>query len=172
MASDHQPPSLEVNSQSGEYFLRLPAPLEHIIITPPRASDAPAIHTILNDPRVYLMLASIPHPYTRDQADEWAAKMKDEADSFIREFAAISSGEPDRKFVSGCPFKMIREVRDDGEDVYLGEIDFVRCGYLGYEESEKVRLTAENEAKPVGDPSIVWQIGCKHSILRDIYQCR
>jgi hypothetical protein len=40
---------LKVSSNTGEPFLQLPSPHEHIIITPLRLTDKPAIMNILND---------------------------------------------------------------------------------------------------------------------------
>lgn len=48
---------LQVNPKTGEPFLRLPGLLEHIIITPIRETDKPAIIRHLNDQRVIRWLS-------------------------------------------------------------------------------------------------------------------
>jgi len=47
---------LQVNPRTGEPFLQLPSPHEHIIITPLRLTDKPAIIDILNDKAVHRWL--------------------------------------------------------------------------------------------------------------------
>lgn len=50
MANPFHP--LEVNSHTGEPFVRLPNPLENIIITPMRDSDKPKMIEYMNDWRI------------------------------------------------------------------------------------------------------------------------
>ena len=54
---------LEINSTTGEPFLRL-RKHKSIIITPPRPDDAPSIVSILNDFSVSDCLSGPPFPYT------------------------------------------------------------------------------------------------------------
>ena len=54
---------LEWDATRNEPFLRLPAPLSHIIITPPRESDAAEKVPHLNDPKVYNGLSNPPWPH-------------------------------------------------------------------------------------------------------------
>lgn len=62
-----------------------------------------------------------------------------------------------------CPVSCIREVQPDGSDVYIGDCRMHRCQFdnLAVEgrEDERRRKIEENDAKLLGDPSIVWSIG-------------
>jgi hypothetical protein len=67
--------------------------------------------------------------------------------------------------VSGCPVRSIREVQPDGSDVYLGDVEirrhiFEEIGDL----DRRARLVEINNAKEVGDPTIVWSIGGQLSL--------
>lgn len=77
-----------------------------------------------------------------------------------------SKTEPDLTVVGGCPVRYIREVREDGSDVFIGDVGMMRCmhgelmgpdGVLDW--SNKAKLEEENNAIPAGDPRIIWSIG-------------
>jgi len=146
--------TLQVNPTTGEVFLRLPAPHENIIITPPRDSDAADIISILNDPRVYNFLIGTPLPYHHHHAVEWLGRMKNKSDKVLEE---LREG---KTVVDGCPVQHIREVQPDGTELYLGDLSVSRNVWLEVEDRGlRARMTKENWEKPVGDPSIVWTIG-------------
>jgi hypothetical protein len=44
---------LELNTDTGELYLRLPAPFSNIILIPPRLSDAAPSIAILHDPKIH-----------------------------------------------------------------------------------------------------------------------
>jgi hypothetical protein len=122
--------ALRANPTTGEVFLRLPAPHENIIITPPRESDAADLVLILNDPRVYKFLVGPPIPYRLHHA------------------------------VGGCPVQHIREVRFDGTELLLGDVSVARNGWTDVtDEDLREKMTKENLEKPDGDHSIVRTIG-------------
>lgn len=152
---------LEVNKRTGEPFLRLPSPHENIIITPRRLEDVPSIVSALNDPRVYRTLEGPPFPYTEEDAISWLAKTKGIADEIYQELQeAANAGLQDLKLVEGCPVRTLREVQEDGTDLFLGDIGCDRCGYPDVvDEEEKARLVAANNQLPLGDSDIVWCIG-------------
>jgi len=68
--------------------------------------------------------------------------------------------------VGGLPVSMIRHVGGDGTETLIGNIHIRRCsgeilenvpgGWDAKEENEKI-----NNALEVGDPGIVWSVGCK-----------
>jgi hypothetical protein len=91
--------ALRANPTTGEVFLRLPAPHENIIITPPRESDAADLVLILNDTRVYKFLVGPPIPYRLHHT------------------------------VGECPVQHIREVRFDGTELLLGDVSVARNGW-------------------------------------------
>lgn len=152
--------TLQVNPTTGEVFLRLPAPHENVIITPPRSSDAVDTLAILNDPRVYKLLVGPPFPYEHHHAVEWVEKVKRRSDQILED---LREG---KAVVNGCPVQHIREVQPDGTELFLGDVSVSRNGWVEIEDEDlRTRMTKENMEKPVGDPDIVWTIGggFKHS---------
>lgn len=67
------------------------------------------------------------------------------------------------KVVDHCPVGTIREVLPSGEEVFIGDCSFERCGFDEFTgEGHAAELAAEleqNSAKPTGDPTIVWCVG-------------
>ncbi|OCH96417.1 hypothetical protein OBBRIDRAFT_718357 [Obba rivulosa] len=152
---------LLINERTGEPYLRLPSPLDNIIITPPRLSDAPALVGILNDPAVCKWLESPPYPYLPEHADWWLNNVKTSSNEIIMELEDAEKSDPDGplRTVGGCPVFYLREVREDGTDTFIGSADFRRCCFQGEEPETRERLQKENAEKAVGDPSIVWCFG-------------
>lgn len=147
---------LELDSSTGEPFLRLPAPHDNIIITPPRLEDGPETVQILNDPKVYKYLSGPPFPYLQENADEWQALIKSQSDPLIEDISSKEVGA----IVSGCPVRAIREVRADGSELYIGDVSVTRHGWLELDdEKERTALREENLARDVGDPNILWAFG-------------
>jgi len=108
----------------------------------------------MNDHRVYQNMSGPPFPYLREHADAWTGRAHAESQ---RLFEAIERGD---KYIDGCPVRAIREVHEDGSDTLIGDIGVYREApdVPWLEESEK-----DNDLKPVGDPTIVWLVGCKSS---------
>jgi hypothetical protein len=65
---------LKVNTATGEVYLQLPAPLSHIIITPPRKEDVDTYLVHLNDPLVWEGLSSVHVPYLREHGETFFGK--------------------------------------------------------------------------------------------------
>ncbi|OBZ68613.1 hypothetical protein A0H81_11663 [Grifola frondosa] len=131
---------LQLNPDTGEPFLRLPSPRENIIITPPRMSDALSIVSILNDPPVCRWLDSPP-----------------DTDAILQELELASKEDPEGppRLMNACPVRMIREVKDDGSEVYLGELTLDRCGYPDVRDwQERERLCRENAEKRPETPGL------------------
>ena len=75
-----------------------------------------------------------------------------------------------------CPVNAIREV-GNGEDVYLGDVSLRICTDVrllaavaenGAEDEETYRLAETNASRVVGDPEIIWTIGCTSMIPRSV----
>lgn len=131
-----QKPQYEVNPLTGESFLRLLPPHDiNFILTPPRKSDKFSMIAALNDPRVYQWLLGPPYPYLPEHADEWIEHTSRQAD------------------------KIIREVKDDGTDVFLGDVSIGRNDYEYKSFAERETLVQERTEKRPGDPGICWCFG-------------
>ena len=160
-------PQLEYDAYTGEPFLRLPHPYDHIIITPPRLSDASELKALLNDPKVYLTLHGPPFPYLEEHAVGWLKLVTQQADRALHEFLEREEfGKDDSVFgglVRSCPVRYIRELHEDGTDVLLGDIDVHRCQYPDVEDiDQRERLSRENAVRELGDPELAWCIGCEY----------
>jgi RimJ/RimL family protein N-acetyltransferase len=156
--------TLQVNPATGEVFLRLPAPHEDIIITPPRESDTDALVLILNDPRIYKFLLAPPFPYHPHHAEEWLRVTKNKSDKILEHLREGGT------VVDGCPVQYIREIQPDGTDLLLGDVSASRNEWLEVEDQGlRTKMAKENLEKPVGDRSIVWTIGGVLKAQSNIY---
>ncbi|KAJ6577058.1 acyl-CoA N-acyltransferase [Mycena vulgaris] len=146
---------LEVNPQTGEPFLRL-ASHKNIILTPPRLSDAPFLVELLNDERVYHWLVSPPYPYLPEYAEWWLNEIKSASDKLLAELEAVRYDET-LKIVDDCPVRHIREVREDGTDIFLGDIAFNLAKYPW----ELEGTGKDSQERPRRDPSDpdIWTVG-------------
>jgi RimJ/RimL family protein N-acetyltransferase len=153
---------LQVNAYTGEVFLRLPPPHSHIIITPPRISDVPSVIANMNDPRVYETISGPPFPYTEEHAVWWINTIKTQTDNVLRELEDVHSHNPEAPLciVGHCPVRILREEKEDGADMFLGDCGLTRWGYQTVTDSlERQRLAQANEDRPLGDPEILWDVG-------------
>lgn len=152
---------LQINPVTKEVFLRLPAPHENIIITPPRLDDAPLVVGYLNDPRVYKKLESAPYPYLPEHAEMWQSSVKKESDSLLKDLYDAADNNRAPIVSRGCPVRSLREIKEDGSDLFIGDISIDRAGrftYLRDAESEAQKIE-HNKSLPTGDPEIIWDIG-------------
>ncbi|KIJ38427.1 hypothetical protein M422DRAFT_104847, partial [Sphaerobolus stellatus SS14] len=149
---------LQLHEETKEPFLRLPPPHSNIILTPPRVNDEEisAIVSILNVEKVTKWLQGPPFPYKPEHAKYWLEENKQSTDAIIKE---IESKEPGY-FIGGCPVRILREITEDGREIFLGD-----CGIdaWGFEEiadqEERKRLVEENSKKEPGDPDKEWSFG-------------
>ena len=149
---------------TGEPYIRLPAPFDRVIVTPPRQEDVPRIVTILNDYPVKKWLDGPPFPYLDAHAEEWVAKNREQSDAIMRELRLADEEQPKGPAVavSGCPVGCLRGVEDDGTEVFFGAIEFTRCGFPDLlNQQEQERMVSNNDSRKQGDPDIVWCIGCE-----------
>ncbi|KAF9505734.1 hypothetical protein BS47DRAFT_1400112 [Hydnum rufescens UP504] len=145
------------DSSKQEHYLPLPSPHSHIRLTPPRLSDVPASVSLLNDPKIYASLANPPFPYEIHHAVDFITKAKGNIDRVLEE---LSKGHVGGVLVSGCPVRSIREVQPDGSDVYLGDVEIRRHLFEEIGDLDgRARFVEINNAKELGDPTIVWSIG-------------
>jgi len=145
---------LQCDPQTGELYLRLPPPHDNIIITPPRPTDAPAMVEILSDERVYTWLDSVVHPFDESHALVRLERAQKRSEAVLEEIRDTNGGP----FVGGCPVTVLREVKEDGTQVMVGDIIIKRSGFthLLENETERMKLVEENNERAAGDPDIVW----------------
>jgi len=153
MASQDNYHPLKFDPTTGEYYLPIPSPHSNLRLTPYRPDSDPDFQVLyLNDPRVYQNLCGPPFPYLREHADAWNACAHARSQDL---FEAMGRGD---KYIDGCPLRAIREVQEDGSQIFIGDLNVDR-------RSNDVPWRAEDEkdnaTKPNGDPTIVWSIGCE-----------
>jgi len=161
MASMQRQPVLFDTSRDNEPYIPLPFPHDNIRLTPWRLTDADSTVSILNHPAVYPNLVGPPYPYKKEDGEWWV-------DEQLKQFA------PNRQYFTGdetapikdgrifdySPTPVIREVQADGSQVFLGVAEIVRSSFMSEaDEQRKAELIKENDAKTVGDPSIIYMIG-------------
>ncbi|KZV67639.1 hypothetical protein PENSPDRAFT_754797 [Peniophora sp. CONT] len=153
---------LEWDATRNEPFLRLPAPLSHIILTPPRPSDAEDMVEPMNDPKVYNGLRSTPWPFTLEHGQSRNNKIVDDWHGQLRrleEAAAQGEDVPRAKF-GFTPVRCIRDTRNE-KQLYLGEFYLRRTAFdWEVNEAKRKELADANEALPSGDPGIVYTLSC------------
>ncbi len=160
---------LQVDLKTGEPYLRLPFPHDDIIVTPCRPEDVSAIAKVLNDPDIYKWLYSPKYPVLEDQAQERLNRFMKGCKDALKELEDVHAADPSgvNHFVGSCPVKVIREVKEDGTQVYIGEFGVRRHDFFYVRDIEKREaLVGENSRRVVGDPEMIWSIGSKVSLLR------
>ena len=101
-----------------------------------------------------------------EHAEEWITMVKSKADSILEE---LESGRDKSELIitDGCPVRYLREIKEDGTELFIGEIGIYRCnhgelmGPNGLDWDSKAKYEEENNKLAVGDERIVWSIGGK-----------
>ena len=75
---------------------------ERLVLRPPVAEDAAAIHRLVNDWEVVRMLSRLPFPYPRKLTDEWINSTNVQRDRGQAHHLAITGKEDGREMVIGC----------------------------------------------------------------------
>jgi len=99
-----------------------------------------------------------------DTANNFLLRIVPAATKFFEDMENFKE-DPILKVVGECPVRAIREVQDDGTDIYIGDIGISRCNHgeliglneLDWENGPKCK--EENDALKVGDLRILWVIG-------------
>ncbi|KAJ7508528.1 GNAT domain-containing protein [Mycena galericulata] len=146
---------LEVNPKTGEPFLRLTSH-KNIILTPPRLSDGAPMVLHFNDERVYHWLCGPPFPYLPEHADAWLNQAKQKSDALLAELEAARE-DPEPKIVDACPVGHIQEVKEDGTEIFVGNIDIT----LTQRRWELEGTGRESQPIPRRDPNDpdIWTVG-------------
>lgn len=147
-----------LNTKSNEPYLRLPAPHSNIILTPPRLTEADekAIVEYLNNIEVGKWLSGTPFPYLPSHARQWMEKTYESSQKVLEEINEKPIGSP----INGCPFRILREVKEDGQDTLIGDCGIGTWLFDDIEDpGEKAKATEQNEARRAGDPLKEWGFG-------------
>jgi len=154
---------LEINIKTKEPFLRL-RKHKNIILTPPRWEDAPCLVSVLNDPAVHQWLMGPPYPYTVEDGNEFIGLTKGQVEETLKELEN-EKDNPTLKFVKLCPVTFLREVKEDGTEVFIGSLSITTAvngelmGPDGVDWENKKKREEENNKLEAGDPRIIWCFG-------------
>jgi hypothetical protein len=97
-----------------------------------------------------------------DHGNEFIGLRKNLAEETLKELEDAKD-DPTLKIVKGCPVSFLREVKEDGSDVFIGSLDITTClygevmgpdGVVDWENKKK--LEDENKSLEAGDAQIVW----------------
>ncbi|KAJ7492076.1 hypothetical protein FB451DRAFT_1551504 [Mycena latifolia] len=111
-------------------------------------------------------------PYTED-AESWLNQIKPASDKLLGELEAAREDET-LKIVDDCPVRHIREVREDGTDIFLGDIGF-RLSYFPWALEGSGKLSQETPRRDPSDPDI-WTVDYlaanhhRQGIMSDAFQ--
>jgi len=95
---------------------------------------------------------------------KFVESVKKAAEAILQELEGAKDAS-ELLLVESCPVRVIREVKEDGSDVFIGDIGVTRCahgelmGLNGIDWEKKAMLEGKNNDLPVGDPSIIWSFG-------------
>jgi len=90
--------------------------------------------------------------------------VKPECDSLLQELQE-AQGSDTLKLVGDFPVRSIREVKEDGSDIFIGDIGISRCGdgeffgTDGVDWSHREMRAKENIDRKLGDLTIIWDFG-------------
>jgi hypothetical protein len=136
----------------------MPAPLDHIYISTPSVTlDGAGQYAIMMNPDVSKMLQSGENKYTLASGARWNALQV----KWV--MGALDELRNGQEFLSCMPWRVLR-VKDDSVPEgwrFIGECSISRWTFMEVAQPERSRLHKENEAKEAGNPTIVWEIGCK-----------
>ncbi|KAJ7696954.1 hypothetical protein B0H17DRAFT_928851 [Mycena rosella] len=133
----------------GEPYIPLPAPFERFYLGVMRHWDTPHDVAMMNDIRVARTLVGPPFPLPVRASKNWLLKER-------RDVTAIFAAYAEGKFLPAgtAPFSILRELKPDGSEVYVGQVTVFYCG------DDTKRLTPVNAAwEEWRTRTKVWEIG-------------
>lgn len=116
----------------------------------------------MNDPAIYGWIEGPPIPYLPEHADFWIQLVKRESDATLEYLRKSAEDFPDGplQFVDANPVRYLREVKENGMDVLIGDVNFRRSPFEEVlNEEERKRLQGDNANKQAGDPTIQYAVG-------------
>ena len=101
-----------------------------------------------------------------DHGNEFIGFKRNLAEETLKELEDAKD-DPTLKIVKECPVSYLREVKEDGSDVFIGSLDITACVYGelmgpdGIDWENKKKLEDENKSLKAGDDRIVWCFGSR-----------
>ncbi|KAJ7619473.1 hypothetical protein FB45DRAFT_799924, partial [Roridomyces roridus] len=104
---------------SGEPYIPLPAPHSQFYLGCERQSDLPDDAKLMNDLRLMRQMIGPPFPMPLINVQRYFVKQRAAVQAL---FAGYASGR--WKPAASAPFDVIREIKEDGSEVYVGQATF------------------------------------------------
>ena len=101
-----------------------------------------------------------------DHGNEFIGMKKNIAEQTLKELEDAKD-DPTLKIVKECPVSYLREVKEDGSDIFIGSLNISTCLYGelmgpdGVDWEIKKKLEDENNSLKAGDARIIWCFGGK-----------
>jgi hypothetical protein len=110
-----------------------------------------------------------------DHGNEFIGLKRNVAEEILKELEDAKD-DPTLKIVKECPVSYLREVKEDGSDVFIGSLSITTCVYGelmgpdGVDWENKKKQEDENNSLNAGDARIVWCFGGKPRLacIRDL----
>ena len=110
-----------------------------------------------------------------DHGNEFIGLKRNVAEEILKELEDAKD-DPTLKIVKECPVSYLREVKEDGSDVFIGSLSISTCvhgelmGPDGVDWENKKKQEDENNSLKTGDARIVWCFGGKPwlACIRDL----
>jgi len=102
-----------------------------------------------------------------DHGNEFIGLKRNIAEEMLKELEDAKD-DPTLKIVKECPVSYLREVKEDGSEVFIGSLGINTCiygefmGTDGIDWENKKKLEDENNSLKAGDARIVWCLAASH----------
>ncbi|KAK2861434.1 hypothetical protein FQN49_004200 [Arthroderma sp. PD_2] len=156
--------ALQFDRARGEPYLTVPTH-PNIIIAPHRLSDGDALVGMLNDYSIAKWLHGPPYPFALKDTGKILKMAIERTERIMSEMENDDSqsedGETKKRFFRTCPLNTIREIQPEtGEQKLIGCMGIKKDLFLEIQDdAEREKLSKANEAKEVGDETILWTMG-------------
>ena len=118
----------------------------------------------MNDPTIHKWITGPPVPYLQEHADSWVQLVTEQSNAILEYLKKCEENFPNGplQFVDASPVRYLREVKEDGTDVLIGDVRFGRGPFEEVlDEVERKQMEEENARKQAGDPTIQFVVGGK-----------
>jgi len=106
----------------------------------------------------------LPYPYTVEHGNEFIGFIRGQVEETLKELEDEKDNST-LKTVKRCPVSFLREVKEDGTEVFIGSLAIATAmhgelmGPDGVDWENKKKREEENDKLEAGDPRIIWRFG-------------
>lgn len=157
----------------GQPFIPIAHPtIPGLSLTLPHPKDDPQHQLrVLNDlERVQRWLDGPPYPYTMEDATGWNDILLERWTTAFERIVmepGLDLGHAGPSSSCGLQNTRVADLtagEEVGQGRWIGDLGVVRWEFPNVvDAAERAKLTAENAAREVGDPDLIWTLGCEHT---------